>query len=44
VITAIYAAISTSGHCFLKNGRNGGAAYAVQTAGNGGSGLLIFVL
>jgi hypothetical protein len=27
----------------LKNGRNGGVAYAVQTAVNGGSELLIFV-
>jgi hypothetical protein len=26
-----------------KNGRNGGVEYAVQTAANGGSELLIFV-
>jgi hypothetical protein len=28
---------------WVKNGRNGGVAYAVRTAGNGGSELLIFV-
>jgi hypothetical protein len=28
---------------WVRNGRNGGVAYAVQTAGNGGSELLIFI-